>query len=109
MEKNMTKFALIYRGGKSFKTPEEGKSHMTKWRTWAKGLGSAYVYPGMPFSAAKIVGSDGVSDGSGEIPLTGISVVEAKTMDDALQMAKSCPHMDIGGDIVVAQGIDMEM
>ncbi|MCP5074545.1 MAG: hypothetical protein GY947_14810 [Rhodobacteraceae bacterium] len=105
----MPKFGLIYRGGKPFETPEEGKAHMENWRAWAEGLGSAYVYPGMPFSSANIVNSDGVTEGSGDVPMTGISVIEAETMDDAIKMAKACPHIKIGGEIVVAQGIDMEM
>lgn len=105
----MPKFGFIYRGGKQFQSPQEGQAHMVKWKAWAQSLGSAYVYPGMPFSSTQTISSDGVIEGSGEIPMTGISVVEAKTMDDALNMAKGCPHLDIGGDIVVGEGIDMEM
>ncbi|MEM9524106.1 MAG: hypothetical protein AAF982_08950 [Pseudomonadota bacterium] len=105
----MPKFALIYRGGEGFRTPEDGKAHMIKWRAWTATLGSAYVYPGMPFSTAKTIGRDGMSEGSGAVPITGVSVIEAETMEDALKMAESCPHLEIGGDIVVAQGMDMEM
>ena len=105
----MTKFAFIYRGGKPFNTPEEGKAHMTKWRAWRDGLGSAYVHPGMPFSNAVTVSAGAIGEGSGEIPLSGISIVEASDLEAAQKMAKACPHLDIGGDIVVAQGIDMEM
>jgi len=105
----MPKFALIYRGGKPFKTPEEGKAYMTKWRAWSDRLGSAFVYPGMPFSTAVTVGADGVSEGSGAIPLSGVSVIMADNLEAAEGIAKACPHLDIGGDIIVAQGMDMEM
>lgn len=105
----MTKFAFIYRGGSPFKTPEEGKAHMTKWRAWRDGLGGALVSPGMPFSTAVTVSAVDVGEGSGEIPLSGISIVEASDLGAAQKMAKACPHLDIGGDIVVAQGMDMEM
>ena len=30
-------------------------------------------------------------------------------MEVALEMAKACPHVDIGGTIEVAQAMDMEM
>ena len=105
----MPKFSFIYRGGKPFETPEDGKAHTMKWRAWAESLGSAYVYPGMPFSSARTVSTESVSEGSGEIPMNGVSVVEAETMDAAVEMAKACPHLNTGGDIVVAQGMDMEM
>lgn len=105
----MTKFAFIYRGGAPFKTPEEGQAHMAKWRAWAEGLGAAYIYPGMPFSGAVTVSAEGIEDGSGPIPLAGVSVVEAESAEAAQAMARSCPHLDIGGDIVVAEGMDMEM
>lgn len=105
----MPKFALIYRGGNPPSSPEEGQAHMTNWRAWSAGLGVAMTYPGMPFSAAVTVSSSGVADGSGDIPMSGISVVEAEDLEAAQAMAKSCPHLNLGGDIVVAQGMDMEM
>lgn len=105
----MPKFAFIYRGGNKPKTPEEGKAHMTRWRAWSDGLGEAYIYPGMPFSTAMTVNAEGVSEGGGDVVLAGVSIVEADTMEAAQQMAQTCPHLAIGGDIVVAQGIDMEM
>lgn len=105
----MPKFAFIYRGGKPPASPEEGQQHMEKWRAWAASLGDANIYPGMPFSSARIVSGTGVSDGSGEPGLAGVSVVEANDLTAAQDMAQSCPHIDLGGDIVVAQGVDMEM
>ena len=105
----MAKFAFIYRGGTRPESPEQGKAHMEKWRAWAGSLGAALIYPGMPCSSAKIVASSGITDGSGAPPVSGISVVEAETMEAATAMARSCPHLDMDGDIVVAEGIDMEM
>ncbi len=105
----MAKFAFIYRGGNPPKTHEEGQEHMAKWRAWSAGLGDAMVYPGMPFSGAVTVSADGEEPGSGAVPLTGISVVEANSAEAAQAMARSCPHLNLGGDIVVAEGMDLEM
>lgn len=102
----MPKYTFIYRGGSH---PENGKAHMEKWRAWSGALAEAMVYPGMPFAGGVTVSASGVADGSGDIPLTGISVIEAESLKAAEEFAKSCPHLDLGGDIVVAQGIDMEM
>lgn len=105
----MPKFAFIYRGGQPPASPEEGKAHMTKWRAWSAGLGEAMSYPGMPFSGAVTVATGSITEGSGDIPMNGVSIVEADNLEAAQDMAKSCPHLDLGGDIVVAQGMDMEM
>lgn len=105
----MAKYAFIYRGGRPPGSPEEGQAHMSAWRAWAASLGEAYVYPGMPFSNAVTVSATGTSEGSGDIPLAGVSVVEAESLDAAREMAATCPHLTLGGDIVVAEGMDLEM
>ena len=53
------------------------------------------------------IGGRGVSDADGP-PLTGYSVVKADSLDAALKMAKACPHLDIGGSIVVAEVMEMK-
>ena len=103
----MNNYAFIYRGGKEFKSPEEGAKHMAKWGAWVVGLGDASVNRGSPFKKSKIVSSGGVSD-SGQDPFTGYSIVKAKSLDAALEMAKACPHLDIGGSIVVAEVMEMK-
>lgn len=105
----MKKFLLAYHGGHQFASKEEGMVHMEKWQAWMKSLGDAIVDPGMPVSASKTVDSNGVTDNGGSNPLSGITVVQAETMEQALDMAKRCPHVDIGGSIEVAQAMDMEM
>lgn len=102
----MTKFAFIYRGGNR---PEDGDAHMDKWRAWSISLGKANIYPGMPFVRSVTVSAKGESEGSGDIPMTGVTVIEADTMDTALEYAKRCPHLDLGGEIVVAEGMEMPM
>lgn len=102
----MPKFTFIYRGGNP---PRDGRAHMTRWRAWRDGLGDAYVYPGMPFSRAVTVSSEGVSEAGEGMTLSGFSVVEVDDIEVAQRMAASCPHLDLGGDIIVAEGLDMEM
>ena len=104
----MNNYVFVYRGGKQFKSPEEGAKHMAKWGAWVGGLGDASVNRGTPFKKSKIVSSGGISD-SGPDPLTGYSIVKAASLDGALEMAKACPHLDIGGSIVVAEVMEMEM
>jgi hypothetical protein len=82
---------------------------MTKWQAWSAGLGDAVIDPGMPVGPSKTVSANGVADDGGSNPLSGITVLQAETIEAACEMAKACPHVDIGGTIEVAQAMDMEM
>jgi len=106
----MPKFIFAYHGNPQFETNEAGAAHMVAWRAWSQGLGDAVIDPGMPIGPSKTVNMDGsVTDGGGANPLSGITIVQAATIEDAIGMAKGCPHLSAGGTIEVAQGIDMEM
>ena len=54
------------------------------------------VNPGTPLGKSRIVSAAGVSDDGGSNPLTGYSIVKADSMDDALEMAKACPFLEMG-------------
>lgn len=105
----MPKFMLAYHGAPQFKSPEDGANHMKNWQAWMAGLGDAVVDPGMPVGASKTVSADGVTDDGGSNPLSGITIVQADTIEDALEMAKACPHVSAGGTIEVAQALEMKM
>lgn len=105
----MKKFIFAYHGGHQFKSQEEGAEHMVKWQAWSAGLGDAVVDPGMPVGPSKTVHADGVTDDGGPNPLSGITIIQGETVEDVLEMAKTCPHVDIGGTIEVAEAMDMKM
>jgi hypothetical protein len=106
----MPKFLFAYHGGHPPKSPEEGQAHMKNWMDWMDGLGDAVVDRGLPVGKSKTVGSGGVTDDGGSNPLSGISIVQADTMDAALEMAKISPHITgMGGTIEVAEAMDMSM
>lgn len=105
----MPKFVFAYHGAPQFKTRNDGANHMVAWRAWSQGLGEAVLDPGMPVSASRTVSSTGVEDNGGSNPLSGITIIQADSMDAAVAMAKACPHVDAGGTIEVAEAMDMEM
>lgn len=67
-----------------------------KWKAWIGDLDDAVVNPGTPLGKSKFVSSSGVSDGGESEALTGFSIVEAESMDAALDMAKNCPFLEMG-------------
>ena len=104
----MSSYVFAYHGGKRPESPEEGAKYMAKWKAWIGGLGDAVVNPATPLGKSKTVSSAGVSDDGGSNPLSGFSIVNADTMEAALEMAKGCPHLELGGTLEVAEVMEMK-
>jgi len=102
----MPNFVFAYHGGKKPENPEEGAELMARWKAWLADLGDAVVNPGTPLGMSKTVSSSGVSDDGGSNPLAGFSIVNADSMDAALEMAKACPFVEMG-TIEVAEAMEM--
>lgn len=105
----MPKFALVYHGNPQFKTKEDGANHMVAWKQWVAGLGDALVDPGMAVGPSKTISSAGVEDNGGSNPASGITVIQADTMEAAIGLARACPHIDAGGTIEIAQDLQLAM
>lgn len=104
----LKKFMFTYYGEPNCSSPEDGQKYMAKWGNWMKTLGAAMTDPGAPLKPAKSVSSKGIQEGGGPNRLTGYSVVQAKDIEAAIEMAKSCPHLKYG-TIDVAEVMDMSM
>ena len=103
----MANYMFAYSGGNGVAADEaERDAQMAKWRQWFGQLGSAVVDGGAPTGTAKTVGSGGVSDG-GSRGLTGYSIVAADSLDAAVELAKGCPVLEIGGAVDVYEAIAM--
>ena len=104
----MANYVFAYSGGKGVAADEaERNAQMTKWGQWFGELGSAIVDGGAPTGTAKTVGPGGsVSDG-GSRGLTGYSIVSADSLDSAVELAKSCPVLEVGGAVDVYEAITM--
>ena len=105
----MPKFVLAYHGKPDIKNKEEGAAHMVAWKAWSAGLGDAVIDPGMPVGPSKTISINGVEDDGGSNPLSGITIIQAETMDDAIAMAKGCPHISGSGTIEIAEAMQMDM
>jgi hypothetical protein len=104
----MPKFIFAYHGGKKPESPEEGMEFMARWRQWSSEHEAAFETKGAPVGMSKTVSANGVADDGGSNPLAGYSVLDVADMEAALEIAKSCPHVE-HGTIEVAPLMDMEM
>ena len=102
----MPQFVFAYHGGKMPEDPEEGAKLMARWEAWMAGLGDAMVNPGHPVGKSSTVSSSGVTNDGGSNPLSGFSLVQADTIDAAIEMAKGCPHIE-HGTIEIAETMKM--
>lgn len=105
----MTEFVLVYTGGGMPESEEEGAKVMEAWGAWMGGLGDSLVSDGNPFSReAKTINSDGsVADGAVGSAATGYSIIQANSLDTAVELAKGCPHWKFGGEISVYETFAM--
>jgi hypothetical protein len=105
----MPKYVLAYHGGSAMPDSEaEQAAIMEAWGAWFVGMGEAVVDGGNPIGQTKTITSDGAaSDGGGANPITGYSLISAADMDAALALAGTCPTLAAGGNVEVAEAIDM--
>lgn len=103
----MPKFLYVYRGGKKPESPEEGEKVMAKWGAWFQDMGAAVADGGGPVGMSKTVTSGSVTDNGGSNPASGYTVVTADNIDGAIALAKGCPILEDGGNVEVAEVIDM--
>ena len=104
----MPNYVFAYSGGKGVSEDEaERNEQYAQWGRWFEALGSAVVEGGAAMGIGKTVGPGGsVSDG-GSRGLTGYSIVSAETLDTAVELAKGCPVIEVGGAVDVYEAIGM--
>jgi len=101
-ETEMAKYLFLYRGPatpmEDF-TPEQGAEQLAAWGAWMDRVGTALVDPGQPIGAGTAV----VDDGSTGTPSdqNGYSIIEADSLDAAVDLAKGCPVLQGGAEVHV--------
>ncbi len=94
----MKKYIVIYHASveaakkMANSTPEEMKKGMEPWMTWAKQCGSGLVDWGTPLGNGMAVTKSGTTPSQKEV--IGYSILQANSMDEAVEMLKGHPHLD---------------
>lgn len=104
----MAKFVFVYHGGSSpdSVSPEGMAEVMAAWEAWYGELGEAIVDGGNPFGQTRVVTADAVAT-TNDSPATGYTVIDAADIDAAVAAAKGCPILAAGGNVEVAEALDM--
>jgi hypothetical protein len=113
----MEKFMYLFRGGmaaeQASNVPAE---HMQKWVQWMESLskkgimigGEPLVPTGKQVNGAKKVVTDGPFIEAKEL-VGGYLIVNAKDIDEAVEISKSCPIFELDGKLEVRPIQKMEM
>jgi hypothetical protein len=96
----MDKYLLVFYGGKMETDPQKVEKSVALWNKWYADLGKAVVDGGNPTGPGKVISEVGVNN-AGANPVTGYSILQAKDIDTAVTMAKSCPILAAGGQVAV--------
>lgn len=95
----MANYLVVYHGAADY----SGASKMEAWMTWMGGLGAACKDAGHPATRAWTVSKDGTTEDAGANPTGGYTVLEADSMQAALEMVVTCPHVAAGGTIELCE------
>jgi hypothetical protein len=103
----MPRFILTYLGGERPQTKEAGQKHMQDFMAWVQGLGGAAISPMNPIGPSSFVSSGGVTQDWAHPKMSGYTVIEAEDKQAAIEAARSCPFLETGGTMEVAELINM--
>ena len=104
----MALYILTYLGGSQPNNPEEGQKHFEKYTAWLESLGEAVVSPANPLKDTTVISPDGTVTEGSTSEMSGFTILEAKTKEIALEMAKSCPFREIGGTLEISELMQMQ-
>jgi hypothetical protein len=76
-------------------TPEQLKAGMAMWQAWHERCGSACVDLGAPLDKSTTVTKDSATPG--RTPVTGFTILQAASMDEAVSLMKNHPHFYMPG------------
>ena len=110
-ESIMSDFTFLYRGRDTNASPEQMQKTMEKWRAWFKDLGEKGHLKdiGHPLEhTGKVVQGKqkSVTDGpfaEAKDVVGGFSLIQAGDLNEAVELSKSCPILDVGGSVEVRQ------
>lgn len=104
-------YMLLFRGGAVSRddlSPSDLQAHLDKWYRWSDELarqgrrntGTALDNPGATIQGRERVVTDGPYAESKDL-VTGILVFRAASLEDAVDVARTCPIYEFGGSVEV--------
>jgi hypothetical protein len=103
----MPKYVLAYTGGSGGDTAAQQERIMGLWMDWFESLGESLVDGGSPFGQSAEIMPDGSVSDRAETNLTGYSIINADTMDEAIAISRTCPVLETDGSIDLYEALEI--
>jgi hypothetical protein len=113
----MSEYVFLYRGGSRPESAAEGEQVMQRWMTWLQDLAAKGHMKdrGQPLEAeGKVVRRNGagrvITDGpypEAKDLVGGYTLIEAKSLEEAAELADGCPILDRDGLVEVRPVMQM--
>jgi hypothetical protein len=103
----MPQYVIVYLGGNKPSSPEEGQQQFAKYKEWLASLGNSAVSPMNPLKNTSTIKSDGTVVQGSSTSMSGYTIIEAGSIEAALESAKACPFLETGGSLEVSELIQM--
>lgn len=105
----MSEFTYLFRGRRYDASPEQRQKLLEKWVAWFKDLEAKghMQDPGHPLEGGgKVVEGNrkAVTDGpfaEAKDVVGGYIVIKARSLDEAVELSKGCPILDVDGSVEV--------
>ncbi len=91
-------FLFVYQTGPDPIPADRVQENRRAWRTWSINLREKY---GIHTAGGKLISEAGTTDYTGDI--RGASMVDAESLEAALEIARNSPNLPFGGSIIVLQ------
>ena len=113
----MSEFVYLYRGGERGRSPERMQEMMQKWIAWLKDLAAKghIKDQGHPLErSGKLVKGKQktVTDGpfaEAKDVVGGYTLIEARDLNQAVELSKGCPILEVDGDVEVRPVMKLSM
>lgn len=113
----MSEFIFLYRGGDSSGSPEEMQQTMQKWVAWMhqlgqqghlKAMGNPLERTGKVVNGKRKAITDGPYAEAKDL-IGGYTLIEAKDINEAVELAKGCPIFEKDGSVEVRPILQINM
>ena len=113
----MSEFVFLYRGGETGRSPERAQQSIQKWMAWFQELSkNGHVKDrGQPLErAGKLVKgkqktvTDGLFAEAKDV-VGGYTLIEARDLDQAVELSKGCPILEVDGGVEVRPVMKINM
>jgi hypothetical protein len=108
-ETTMGEYVFLYRGGEAGRSPEQMQQTMQKWMAWFKDLaekghikdrGQPLERGGKLVQGKRKTVTDGPFAEAKDL-IGGFTLIEARDLDHAVELAKGCPIFEVDGGVEV--------